>query len=217
MSMYIVKNEQDTVLANPNLLRNANNGTDLSPLQLRASFRPALPYNNNEKYKVFVEIWDTQGDGKFSYSLPFTVKENDMLTIESKGLQYSNIYLWNESKKRPLFDKNVSAEDLYVLILDGVEGLEEMDGKVIPILSIELEDNKGNKMLSNANLLQQYEYDGVDPEVLKKQLTARIEFAKGEVNNPIRLNAAVRDKHSTNEILVSTEVNIIKEAKNQSQ
>lgn len=217
MSMYIVKNETDTVLSNPSMLKNIDKGTDLQPLQLSARFRPALPYSNNEQYKVYVEIWDTQGEGTFSYSLPFTVRENDLLAIESKGLKYSNIYLWNEGKKKPLFDRQVSSEDLYVLILDDIEGLEPVEGKVFPILSIDLEDSKGNKILSNPNLLRQYEYDGVAPEVLKKQLIARIEFAKGEVNNPLKLRAAVKDKHSSNEILISTDLTIVKEAEKKSQ
>ena len=79
LSMYIVKNEKDTILSNPNLLKSLNNGTDLSPLQLRASFISALPNHNDEKYKVFVEITDKKGEGKFNYELPFTVKKNKLL------------------------------------------------------------------------------------------------------------------------------------------
>ena len=77
LSMYIVKNEKDTVLSNPNLLKSLDNGTDLFPLQLRANFRTALPYQNEEKYKVFVNIWDKKGAGKVTYELPFTITEHD--------------------------------------------------------------------------------------------------------------------------------------------
>ena len=208
LSMYIVKNEKDTVLSNPNLLKSLENGTDLSPLQLRANFTPALPYKNNEKYKVFVNIWDRKGDGKFSYELPFTIKENDLLKIENKGIEYSKIYLWNETNKQPVFDQNVSSEDLLILILDDIDGLELSNEKVFPIFSIELIDNKGNKIISNPNLLSDYENEGINPEDLKNQLTAKLTFTKGEINNPCKLIVKLKDKNSTKEIKIRTELKI---------
>ena len=208
LSMYIVKNEKDTVLSNPNLLKSLDNGTDLFPLQLQANFRTALPYQNEEKYKVFVNIWDKKGDGKFTYELPFTIKENDLLNIENKGIEYSKIYLWNETLKQPVFDQNVSSEDLLILILDDISGLELSNEKVFPIFSIELIDNKGNKIISNPNLLSDYENEGVNPEDLKNQLTAKLTFTKGEINNPCKLIVKLKDKNSAKEINIRTELKI---------
>ncbi|WP_034057588.1 hypothetical protein [Lacinutrix jangbogonensis] len=105
LSMYLVKNEKDTVLSESNLLKNLKNGTDLYPLQLQANFKTGLPYKNNEKYKIHVSIWDTKGDGKFTYELPFTIKENEFLNIENTGIEYSNIYLWNKTLKQTVFEK----------------------------------------------------------------------------------------------------------------
>jgi hypothetical protein len=208
LSMYIVKNEKDTVLSNPNLLKSLDNGTDLFPLQLQANFTTALPYQNEEKYKVFVNIWDKKGDGKFTYELPFTIRENDLLNIENKGIEYSKIYLWNETRKQPVFDQNVSSEDLLILILDDISGLELSNEKVFPIFSIELIDNKGNKIISNPNLLSDYENEGVNPEDLKNQLTAKLTFTKGEINNPCKLIVKLKDKNSSKEINIKTELKI---------
>jgi hypothetical protein len=208
LSMYIVKNEKDTVLSNPNLLKSLDNGTDLFPLQLQANFTTALPYQYEEKYKVFVNIWDKKGDGKFTYELPFTIRENDLLNIENKGIEYSKIYLWNETRKQPVFDQNVSSEDLLILILDDISGLELSNEKVFPIFSIELIDNKGNKIISNPNLLSDYENEGVNPEDLKNQLTAKLTFTKGEINNPCKLIVKLKDKNSSKEINIKTELKI---------
>ena len=141
MSMHVVKNEKDTILSKPNLLENLKQGTDLSPLQLRAHFRALLPYENEEDYKVFVKIWDQKGEGTFTYELPFTVAGNNLLKIQNDGIEYSNIYLWNESSEQPVYHPNVNFKDLYILILEGIEGLSEENGKVYPIFSIELMDN----------------------------------------------------------------------------
>ena len=207
LSMHIVKNEKDTILSNPNLLKSLNNGTDLSPLQLQANFRTALPNQNNEKYKVFIEITDKKGDGKFNYELPFTIKENDLLDIKSNGIEYSTIYLWNETLKQPVFD-DVSSEHLFILILNDIQGLELTDEKVFPIFSLDLTDNDGNKILSNPNLLSAYEEVGVNPKDLKSQVTAKLSFTEGQINNPCRLNAKLKDKNSSKEINISTELNI---------
>lgn len=208
LSMYIVKNEKDTVLSNPNLLKSINDGTNLSPLQLQANFTTALPNQNNEKYKVFVKVWDKKGDGKFNYELPFTIKENDLLDIENNGIEYSNIYLWNETLKQPVFDKNVSSEHLLILILDDIEGLELNNNKVYPIFSLDLIDNNGNKILSDPNLLSTYEEEGVNPQDLKSQLTAKITFSDGQINNPCRLSVKLKDKNSLKEINITTELKI---------
>lgn len=206
LAIYIVKNEKDTVLSNFNLLKNLENGTDISPLQLQANFTTALPYQNNEKYKVYVEIGDKKGEGKFSYEMPFTIKENDLLAINNNELQYSNIYLWNENLKQPVVDKTVNADQLLILILNGVEGFELENGKAFPIFSLDITDANGNKIISSPNLLNQFEDDGVDPEDLKKQLTAKINFTEGKINNPCKLIAKVKDKNSTKEINIKTQL-----------
>lgn len=208
LSMYIVKNKKDTVLSNPNLLKNLSDGTDLKPLQLQASFRTMLPNHNKEKYILFIEITDKKGKGKFNYELPFTIKENDLLNIKSEGIDYSTIYLWNETLKQPVYSNQVNSKDIFILILNDVQGLEVIDNKVFPIFSLDLVDNNGNKIISNPNLLSAYEEVGVNPQDLKSQVTAKITFNKGKVNNPLRLNVKLKDKNSSKEINISTKLTV---------
>jgi len=208
LSMRIVKNEKETVFSDSNLLENLSNGIDLSPLQLQASFVSALPHENDEKYKVFVEITDKKGEGTFNYELPFTVKENDLLDVKSNGVEYSAIYLWNETLKQHVVDNNVNGEHLFILILNEIEGLELINDKVFPAFSLDLTDSKGNKILSYPNLLSVYETDGVNPIDLKSQLTAKLTFTKGQINNPYRLTVKLKDKNSEKEVNISTDLNI---------
>jgi hypothetical protein len=205
ISMYIIKNEKDTVLSHPNLLKN---GTDLSPLELRANFTTALPYRNNEKYELKIEIWDKKGNGKFNYELPFEIKKNNLLEVKNKGVQYSNIYLWNETLKQTVFDNNISSKHQFILILNEIEGLKLTNGKVFPIFSIDLQDKNGNKLLSNPNLLSDYEKEGVNPKDLKSQLFAKLNFTNGKINNPCKLVAKLKDRNSLKEINISSELNI---------
>lgn len=206
MSMYIVKNEKDTVFSNPALLKDLVEGTSISPLKLQANFVAALPYQNNEKYKVFVAISDQKGDGTFTYEMPFTVKENELLKVQNKDIKYSNIYLWNETQKKTIFDNKVNSTDMLILIMEGIEGLEVKDGKVFPVFKVELIDDKGNVLLSNPNMLSANENEGFSPEDLKKQLTAKITFTQGMFNNPCHLTAKLTDKNSSHEITVKSDL-----------
>ncbi|MBI2259970.1 MAG: hypothetical protein HYU67_13855 [Flavobacteriia bacterium] len=206
MSMNIIKNGIDTVFSENNLLSNLENGTELSPLRLNAFFQISFSGRKNEKYKVFIEIRDQKGKGSFKYELPFTVKENKLLKLENNGIEYSNIYLWNETNKKIVDDIHINSKDLFILILDDIEGFEIKNEKVFPIFSIEIMDKNGNKILSNPNMLKDIENVGVKPEELNYQLTANISFTEGNINNPCKLVARLKDKNSTKQITMSTDL-----------
>lgn len=208
VSMYIIKNDRDTVLNRGNLLKDFNSGTVLEPLDLYADFIAALPNKNNEKYKALVVIKDRRGDGDFKYELPFTITDNSLLTITNDNIQYSNIYLWNETLKQPVIDSRINIKESYVLILDGIEGLLPIRNKVFPVFSIELVDNLNNKIISNPNLLSAYEISGVNPDDLKVQLTSKLSFSNGAINNPCTLTVNLKDNNSSKAILIRTQLEI---------
>ena len=209
LSMFIVKNDNDTVLQHQDLFANLENGTDLSPLQLRANFTSALPNKNNEKYKVFINIWDKKGKGTFQYELPFSVKESELLNIAASNLNYTKIYLWDETRKTVVVKKEVSVQSTLILILEGLDGLEVIDGKVFPSFSIDITDNNGNQILSNSNILEQYRETGVDYDTFKNgQLPVTITFSSGQINNPCRLKASLKDLNSERNIVITTELEI---------
>ncbi|WP_107039153.1 hypothetical protein [Brumimicrobium mesophilum] len=206
MSIYIIKNEKDTVVSNANLLEEVKDGTDLSPLQLHAKFGAIFPYKNDEEYKLFVEIWDEKSDGKFNYELPFTIKENELLEINSKGIKYSQIYLWNESLKSPVFKNHIDSRSELILILDGIEGFDLNQGRAFPTFSIDITDNSGNKILFTPNLLFENEDIGFNPDNLKKQLYAKFNFSSSQVDNPCKVVAKLKDQNSNKELIVETEL-----------
>ncbi len=208
LSMCIIKNEKDTVSSYPNLLDDISEGTDLYPLRLEANFTATMPHKNNEKYKLHVRIWDTKGKGNLVYEFPFTIKENKSLNIIADRMEYTSIYLWNESLKKMLVDKKVNRNDELMLLLNGINGLEIKNGKVYPVLSLELEDSEGKKIISNPNILSDYESEGISPEILKAQVPVTLTFSKGQLHNPYKLIAIVKDQNSSKKITVETELEI---------
>lgn len=208
LSMHIIKNQQDTVFSNPNLLNTLEDGTALSPLQLQAHFFTALPYKDNEEYKVKVNIWDKKGDGTFEYELPFTVKENDLLDVNARSLDYSSIYLWNETTRQTVVDNTLDSEHVLVLIMEGIEGMETIDEKVFPVFSIDIVDSNGNEIISNPNIFREYLEEGINARDVQEQLIAEITFSEGEINNPCTLTAVLKDQKSAGEITVTTQLDI---------
>ena len=209
LSMFIIKNETDTILEHQDLLADMNEGTDLTPLQLQANFIAALPFQNNEAYKVYVNIWDKKGEGTYHYELPFSVKPYDFLAINAAGISYTNIYLWDETKQMVVFKKEISADNTFILILEGLDGLEVTDGKVYPAFSIDITDAQGNQILSDPNILEQYRSEGVDHTAFKEgQLPVTITFSPGEIFNPCQLKASLTDLNSDRSIDISCTLEI---------
>lgn len=206
ISLYIVKNEKDTIFSNPNLLK-LPEGTDLLPLTLNANFIAAYPLG--EAYKLHINIADQKSEGKIVYEFPFTIKKNELLEINTKGINYSTAYLWNKTKKMVVTPMSkIDVNDELILILEGVTGFELEDNKAFPVFSIDVESNNGAQVLSNPNLLSSYEVSGVNPIDLKSQLTARIKFTESELSNPYKLNVKLTDNNSEKEITLSGELNI---------
>ncbi len=209
MSMVIIKNEKDTVFKEPNLLTDLEGGTDLKPLVLKASFISALPFENNEKYKVLIKITDKKSKGTFEYELPFTVQKNNFLKVNSKDITYSNIYLWDETDQYSVVSKEINMEHVYILILEGVNGLEVTDNNVYPILSTEIIDSKGDTILANPNTLEDYRASGVDIEKFKQaQLTVNLTFKPGKANNPCKLKASLTDQKSNKRLDTEAEIEV---------
>ncbi|WP_439183833.1 hypothetical protein [Carboxylicivirga taeanensis] len=209
LSMFIIKNKIDTVLQHQDLLSKMENGIDLSPLQLQANFITALTNKNNEKYQVYIKIWDKKGKGTFQYELPFSVKKSELLKINASNIDYTNIYLWDKTQKMVVINKEVSVKSTLMLILEGLNGLEIVDNKVYPSLSINITDQKGNQILSNPNILEQYKNEGVNYRAFKNgQIPVTITFTSGQINNPCQIKASLTDLNSERRIDITGELEI---------
>lgn len=208
LALYITDHNKDTIVSNNNLLVNMTEGTDLSPLKLDATFAAAFPFGENNAYKVHVDIWDTKGDGTFHYDMPFTIVPNTLLSLSSEGIAHSNVYLWNDTKKQAVHDPTISGDDVYVLIIEGVDGLQEKEGSVYPSFSLHIIDQEGNAVLAKPNLLSDYADEGVDPAELKQQLIAHIQFGDGQASNPCQLTAVVKDNASSKSLTLETALTI---------
>lgn len=207
LSLIIVKNGKDTVLSNRDLLADLKNGTNLKPLQLTARFRSMLPPDKGDTYKVCVNIWDKKGKGTIYYELPFTMKENKVLKVNTQNLEYTNAYLWDDTQKIVVVDKKIKSSNTYVLILEGLDGLKVMNERVHPAFSIAINDRAGNVILSESNVLEEHTSAGIAYEdFILSQFPVTINFTPGKINNPCTLNAVFSDLHSANKLSIEAQL-----------
>jgi len=210
MSMYIVKNDKDTVLAYPELLQAASEGTDLDPLRLDASFTAVLPYINQESFKALLKISDAKGSGTLSYELPFTVEADKELSIATNKLGYEHIYLWNQSQEKIVSAGKVKQSETLLLMLEGISGMREDSGRVYPALSLQITDKDGRQIITRDNLLKQYTEEGLDAKTFAKgKLPVSIQFTAGQIQNPCTLKALFRDSRSDGEIQIERTITVL--------
>lgn len=207
LSMYIVHNEKDTVLAETDLFADLTEGVDFSPLQLTAKFIAKLSFDKEDKYITFIKVWDKKGTGTFSYEFPFVVKENTVLTVKPSELNADNIYLWNETKKQMMVNNTINKNETIILLVEKPTGLKEIDGRVYPQFSIHITDENDTEIVANDNVLAQYEANGIDAkDVPELQLSATFKF-DGTVN-PVKLHSVILDKTTGNKINISTTLEV---------
>ncbi len=207
LSLYVLDSKKDTVLSHFDLLADLKKGTDKFPLEINANFIAAFPRQDKENYTVFIKIWDKKGEGTFQYQMPFTVKKNKVLKVTSNAIDYTDIYLWDETKQLVVANKNVSLKSQLILLLEGLDGLEVIEKKVFPAMSIEIVDRNGNPIISNPNLLEEFGDEGVDYDVFKtSQLPITLTFSTSSVNNPCQLKVSFTDLKSDRRIDISGEL-----------
>lgn len=208
MSMIVLKNGTDTLMNKNDMLSEQEDGTDLEPLYLKAYFIAPLPENESDKYMVIIKIRDEKGSGKIQYEMPFRVKNSSFLSIKSKEIEYSNIYLWNETQGRVVNDKTINQSDEYILIIEGLDGFDLIENNAFPATEIEIKDKKGEYILYVENVFESSSLLGVDHVGMKEnQATVKITFTQGAINNPCHFKATIKDlKNPKKKVLIEADL-----------
>jgi len=209
MALTIVNAKNEVVFSNPKLLDGLQ-GTELSPLQLFASFKANLDYENNNQYTAKIKITDAKGTGFFNYKYTFKVLNANFLNIKiSDGVKAERIFIWNNTKKEILKKPVFKTNEIYTIVFENITGLNNAQSKVFPMFSMKLDNYKGHTIIDVDHLLSQYEKEGIDAaSVAKNQITAKITFNKGSLDNPYVFEAKIVDAKSNKSIEVKAIVKV---------
>ncbi|MEN8928087.1 MAG: hypothetical protein ABF242_09580 [Flavobacteriales bacterium] len=206
LKMVIVSaSESDTLFFSENVLADQMQGLEDDPLKLEAFFVNILPVGN---YKAYIKAFDIRSSAYLTYDMPFEVIKNDRISVVEFGLKRKNVYLWDETKGEIIADNIVTVDNKTSLVLEGLEGFKDFDSIVFPKFSVKLTDNKDNIIINEENILSQYEETGASIVAVTQQVSTFLNFERGELNNPYKLEATILDSKSGKKIDVVTFLNL---------
>lgn len=205
MKLNVISQSGDTVLKDRDLYADLVDGTDLSPLLLSTKITVADPLHSNEEYNMHVSIWDKQSDGVFTAKFNFEVVPNDQIYVESENITYQEVYLYSNQRQKVLVDNVASFDENIYVVVEGLEGFVVENDIVFVGLSMKINDEEGNVIVDEENLLgsSEYEYSEVNA-----RLSANFTITGSIIDNPIDCQIIIRDMKSSETFKASTQLHI---------
>lgn len=194
MNLDVISQSGDTVLKNGDLYADLVDGTDLSPLRLNTIITVADPIHSNEEYTLHVGIWDKKSEGVFTAKFDFDVVPNDQIYVESEHITCREIYLYSKQRQQVIVDNLASFDENIYIMVEGLEGFVVDNDKVSVGLSMKLNDEEGNVIVDEENLLGSSEYDYSE---VNEQLSANFIITGSVIDNPIECKIVIWDMNSS--------------------
>lgn len=204
MKIAIVNSSGDTIMRNNDLYAEITDGFELKPFQLAADLTAASPLKSNSDYTFFAKIWDKNSSGIFTASYSFKVISNDQIIANSTNLKYDEAYIYDQQSGKVVSDGKIKFDQNIYIILEGLKGLAEKNGKVFPGIGIKIMDSDSTLITDFDDLFASYSEKGVEQADVFLRTSAKFKIEKIVLKNPLVCNILIWDKKSDSEIKIST-------------
>ena len=208
MKIAIVNSSGDTIMRNNDLYSAITDGFELKPFQLAADLTAASPLKSGDDYTLLVKIWDKNSSGTITARYDFKVTANDQIITNSTNLTYDEAYIYDQQSGKIVRDGRIKFDQNIYIILEGLKGLAEMNGKVFPGLSIKIVDSDSALVTDFDDLLANYSAKGVEQADVFLRTSAKFKIEKGALKNPLVCNVIIWDKRSPSRIKIKTNFNV---------
>jgi hypothetical protein len=205
MSLLVTSKTGDTMLQSNDLYERYSNGISLSPLLLNANLTVATPIHSSDGYTLTVKLWDKKDKGTFTARLDFKVTPNSKLAVEPVNVKYKEIYIFSKEQNKVITDNRIRLNESIYLILEGLTGFIETEGKVYPGLSMQCTDNSGKSVLNEKDLFESYDKTGIGASDFTSQVLSNLVFSSPDVKSPVHCTVMIWDKKSDAKIKVTTD------------
>jgi hypothetical protein len=206
MDIFVFGESGDTVFNATDLYKGNPEGYSQQPILLTSKLLVARPVHSGKNYKMLVNIWDKKDKGTFSATFDFKVNAGQNLKVEPAMVTYDEIYLFSKNSGKVINNNNITSDDENYLLIEGLKGFSETEGKVFPGLSMKVTDAAGAEVLNYEDLFADYTVAGLDFADFNGRVTSSFIIPSGEVKNPLHLNVLIWDKKSTAKIGVSADL-----------
>ena len=209
MSLTVLNNAGDTMLFADDLYSDYPNGIKLDPLLLTSEVTVAAPMSSGNEYKLYINIIDKKGDGKFSAEYAFKVVPNDKIVNETFNVEFDEIFLYSAEREIVIVNNMVKKEETIYYVFEGLTGFVEEGGMVFPGLSLKGTDKGGKQIFDFEDLFAEYSETGLSIENFNKRILANFSLSGTELLNPLRCEILVWDKKGDAKIKSYTDLEVI--------
>lgn len=204
MKIAIVSAAGDTIMRNNDLYSEITDGFELKPFQLAADLTAGSPMKSGTDYCLIVKIWDKNGSGTLVTKYDFKVKANNQIITEPLNLTYDEVYIYSQKSGKIIKDGNINFDDNIYIIVEGLKGFLEENGKVFPGLSLKISDSNNLITTDFDDLFSDYSSKGVQQADLFLRASAKFKVEKTDLKNPLACEVIIWDKKSTANIKIRT-------------
>lgn len=206
MIITVVNTSGDTILQSDDLISGHPEGFNYSSLELHGEITAAAPIKSKQEYKAIVKIKDKKGDGTLTAVYPFKVVANDKIKVELTDLTVDEVYLYSEGAEKVITNNRINFDDNIHIVLEGLKGFKEIDGKVFPGLSIKATDSEGNKILGNDDLFADYAESGIYAPDLARRISPYFKIPETDFSNPLHFEMTLWDRKSEAKVAIITDM-----------
>jgi len=209
LSSFITNESGDTVYRIDDFFLEYTDGVNNLPALLPIIMITTDPAHSNGKYFQSVHIWDKNGTGTFSATVPYRVVENDEISIEINEASCGEIFLFSDDTKQFITSQEITQFDHVSMTFYKLSGFQEVedDEFIISSRSIAI-DNSGDTLTDfddwNKIICDRNDLTG-DLEAL---ILVTIYINSYDFKNPVQFEIFVNDENSDASISARTELTV---------
>ncbi len=203
LEILVTAQNGDTVMYSPDIYNNVE-GTDISPLLLNHYLTVANPIHSGKRYNMRSTVRDKRGKGIFTAKLKIDIQADKNIKIESNSISYDEVYLFSKERNSTITDGKIKYNEEVNMMLEGLRGFKEENGKVHIGMSIKAYDTSGNVILNEEDLFS----EPVDAESLKSRLMSSVIFYEGSSDQKVTFETKVWDKLDNGKISATTSLEV---------
>lgn len=209
MKMSVVDSKGDTIMNILDAYESKIDGVKIegSTLSLNAHITVGKPMHSNNEYTAFIKIWDKKSDKSFLFDMNFSVISNSKIEVKKdKGFTYKEAYLISESRGG-ISDQTIYLNESLYLMIQGLEGFKEDNGKVFIGLEVEATDVDGKIIAYEKDILG---VQNVNVSDVKENVRASFKFYDKDIKGPITCQIRIWDKKTNKEVIAKTKLELMK-------
>lgn len=200
MEITVVSTNGDTAMYYDDMYADKTEGVNISPLFLYTNITVAKPMSSNQKYKLYIKIWDKIGEGTYNTTMDFDIVPNENIAIEkSDKINYDNVYLFSK-QEGTIVQPKVKFNETYYMIFEGLTGFVTKNDKANVGLSMKATLTDGSVVFHEQDLLGD---EAFEIALIKEQVTANFIFNDNTIKTPVTCEFVVYDKNSDAKVKAS--------------